>query len=310
MKKFFIKTSIFSFLIFFTIFSVIYLLPVSKDKFLAASIDKHKLLAETQQPRIIFTGDSNLAFGLDSSLVKKSTGYNIINMGLHGGLGLVYWMDELKPYLHNGDVVIFILDYQSFKWKGEGLNPVIEVTIFNPKVLLYYSLESYRNYLISLPLTFQRRIGGIFSGSKDEAFNKRSSFNEFGDNVGHLNQKAPAFKAAPRVLPKKMSAEMTALFNKFHEEWSKKGVDIYISFPPLYEENRKKQIKELSILFANMKSSLKPKLIGHPADFIYPRKYFFDNIFHLDVVGREIRTKKLIQRMKEFKKFVPGNGRK
>jgi len=110
MKKLIAKALIFSALIGCTIFGVIYLPPIDPDRYIMALLDKHRLLETTPQPRIIVAGDSNLAFGLDSGMIKKATGYNIINMGLHGGLGLIYSMDELKPYLKKGDIVIFIPD--------------------------------------------------------------------------------------------------------------------------------------------------------------------------------------------------------
>ena len=310
MKKFFIKSSILASLVLFSIFGVIYLLPVSKDKYLGASIEKHKLLAETAQPRIIFSGDSNLAFGLDSSKVKESTGYNIINMGLHGGLGLIYYIDEIEPYLKKGDIVIFVLDYQNYYWDGSGSNPLIEITIFNPKVLSFYSFKNYVNYVRNIPITFQRRLKGFFSKSKDDPFNSRSNFNEFGDNIGHLGQPSPPFKTAPRTLPKKLSDDIVILINDFCNKWSREGVDIYLSFSPLLEEDSVKQSKELAILLEDITSRLKLKVIGKPTDFIYPRKYFFDNIFHLDQAGRQIRTKKLITRMKEYKKLSSASHQK
>src|SRR4030042_1466434 len=132
MKEFFIKASIFSFLIGFTIFGVIYLPPIDPDRYIMALVDKHRLLKTTPQPRIIFEGDSNLAFGLDSGMIKKETGYNIINMGLHGGLGLIYSMDELKPYLKQGDIEIFIPDSAHYSGSGIGDNTLVEVTILMP----------------------------------------------------------------------------------------------------------------------------------------------------------------------------------
>ena len=137
MKKFIIKAIVFLLLILSTIFAVIYLQPVDPDKYLMVMLDKHKLLRTTPQPRVILVGDSSLAFGMDSAMIKKATGYNVVNMGLHGGLGLIYIMDELKPYLKKDDIVIFALDYTHYMGIGTGDNTLIEVTIVMPWILKY-----------------------------------------------------------------------------------------------------------------------------------------------------------------------------
>ncbi len=80
MKKFILKAIIFSALILSTLFGIIYVQPIDQDKYLMTLLDKHKLLRTTPQPRMIFVGDSSLAFGLDSAMIKKATGYNVVNM--------------------------------------------------------------------------------------------------------------------------------------------------------------------------------------------------------------------------------------
>lgn len=300
MKKFIIKASLFIFLIVFTIFGVVFLLPVDKNKYLGATIDKHRLLEVTPQPRIIFAGDSNIAFGLDSAKIKAATGYNIVNMGLHGGLGLIYYMDELKPHLKKNDIVIFILDCQNYLSDGSGYNSIIEITLFNPKILKYYSLKNYYNFIISMPLAFNRRLrGALFHSGDDMAF-VRTAFNEYGDNVGHLNLPQPKLLTAPRTLPTRMEDNSAKLFNDFYDLWTPRGVKVYLSFSPLLQEDRAKQERELNSLYVDIKKRLKLTVIGLPANFIYPADYFYDNIFHLHKKGREIRTQELIKAMKQI----------
>jgi hypothetical protein len=286
-----------------TLFGVIYLLPVDDNKYLAVTIDKHRILAETKQPRIIFVGDSNLAFGLDSRMVKEKTGYNVVNMGLHGGLGIIYYMDELKPYLKKGDIIIFIFDYQNYLFDGTGSNPLIEISIFNPSVLQYYSRENVVKYFKSIPITFQRRMYGFIASAKDDPAYSRSGFNEFGDNEGHLGL-VKKLRTAERKIPEEVPEVIVKIFNEFHETWSPKGVDIYLSFSPLIEENKEDQLKSLNKLREHMRKSLKLTIIGKPGPFVYPKEYFYDNPFHLNAEGRKVRTGELIKAMKGFEKFA------
>lgn len=300
MIKVLYKSSILVLLVVLTVIGVIYFLPADDNLYLAATLDKHRMLDEVPRPRIIFTGDSNLAFGLDSAMVEKATGYNIINMGLHGGLGLGYYLDELKPHLKKGDIVIIILDYQNFFFDGGGANTLVEISIFNPGILLHYSPKGYYNYLISIPLAFQRRMRGVVSSAGGDMAFLRSNFNKYGDNTGHLNMPQPKLLTFKRPMPKKVHDDMVAIYNRFYDTWTPRGVRVYVSFSPLLVQDREEQTRALGEIYADMKKRLKPAIIGEPTGFMYPAGYFYDNLFHLNAKGRQVRTGDLIKAMKKF----------
>ena len=301
MKKFLLKSTLFIVLILSSIFTVIYLLPVGGNKYLAASLDKQRLLEKTPQPRLILVGDSNIAFGVDSAMIRRETGYNVVNMGLHGGLSLIYYMDELKPHLKKNDIVIFILDYQNFYGDGSGTNTIVEITIFNPKIIRYYSPKNLYNYVINIPLAFQRRLKGAFSKTVDDPAMVRSGFNEYGDNIAHLSLPQPIVVAPPRRVPRRINDDTVRLFREFYDRWHPAGVRIYLSFSPLLEQDRAQQLDDLAALMADFHERLgMMRLIGRPEEFIYPSAYFYDNIFHLNGRGREIHTRDLITAMKRI----------
>lgn len=300
MVKLIYKSAILVAFALFTIFAVIYLQPVDPNKYLAATIDKHHLIETIPQPRLIFVGDSNLAFGLNSAMVREATGYNVINMGLHGGLGLNYYMDELNPHLKKGDIVIIIIDYQNFFFDGSGANTLVEITIFNPKIIKTYSPDTLYNFVIAVPLAFQRRLQGAFSSAGDDMAFMRSAFNKDGDNVAHLKLPQPKLLAPERPMPERVSDGIVRLYNRFYETWYPRGVHVYISFSPLLIQDRKKQVASLARLYKDMINRVKIPIIGLPTDFMYPADMFYDNIFHLNGKGRELRTKALIQDMKKI----------
>ncbi|MBN2077740.1 MAG: hypothetical protein JW838_02160 [Spirochaetes bacterium] len=312
--KLILKVFILSVLVFGTIFGVIYLPPVDDDKYIMALVDKHRMLRETPRPRIIFAGDSNLAFGLNSRMVKKATGYNVVNMGLHGGLGLIYSMDELMPYLGKGDVVIFIPDYTHYLGTGIGDNTLVEVTILMPWLICHYSRENIMPFITNIPLTFQRRLRGLLAPTREAPTHRRSGFNEFGDNEGHIGVAPPEFKGKEyiarilpeaaklnitRFLPDRVNDSLVTRFNRFSTICEEKGVALYVAFSPLMEQDRPKQVKTLTKLEKDMRERMKVKFIGTSIENIYPQKYFFDNEFHLNGTGRQVRTRRLINAMKD-----------
>lgn len=313
MKKFILKAIIFSALILSTVFGIIYVQPIDQDKYLMTLLDKHRLMRTTPQPRMIFVGDSSLAFGLDSAMIKKATGYNVVNMGLHGGLGLLYIMDELTPYLRKDDIVVFALDYTHYMGIGTGDNTLIEVTIIMPWIIKYYSRENYMPFIGHIPLTFQRRLKGLFSPTKEGVGHRRSGFNEYGDNIGHIGLKSDYFKGMDfiakyvpqarelnmtRFLPERVNDVIVAYLNRFVSTWEPKGVKIYLAYSPLLENDRPKQEKMLKSLDKDIRERVHMKVIGSPLNYIYPQKYFFDNEFHMNGEGRELRSKQLVEDLK------------
>jgi len=289
---------------------------MDQERYLLALVDKHRLLETTPQPRIIFAGDSSLAYGLDSGMVKRATGYNIVNMGLHGGLGLIYSMDELKPYLKKHDIVVFIPDYTHYAGSGVGDNTLVEVTIVLPWIIRYYSCENIRPFITSIPLTFQRRLRGLLFPSKEDAAHRRSNFNQYGDNVGHLSLPQPKFKDVEsvarfipgmasqenvtRILPERVNDELVTRMNQFAAYCAARGIDLYLSFSPIMEwsRQREKQAAALNSLEKDLGNRIHMKIFGNSMEHIYPRDYFFDNEFHLNKKGRDIRTRRLIEAMK------------
>lgn len=315
MKRFIIKAAVLTALIASTIFGVIYIPPVDPERYIMALLDKHRLLETTPQPRIIFAGDSSLAFGLNSGMIKKATGYNVINMGLHGGLGLIYSFDELKPYLKKGDIVIVAPDYTHYGGTGIGDNTLVEVTILMPWLICYYSEENIMPFINNIPLTFQRRFRGLISPSKELATHRRSGFNEYGDNEGHIGVAPPEFKGKDfiakyipqaanlnitRFLPNRVNDHLVAHMNMFSAYCAARGVKVYLTFSPLMENDRPKQEAALRSLEKDLRDRIHMTIIGDATEYIYPQSYFFDNEFHLNGNGREIRTRHLVETMKKI----------
>ncbi len=301
MLRFTVKAALFTIAILATIFGVIYLAPLNKDKYIYALVDKHRMLDTVPGPRLIFTSDSNLAYGLNSARIKEATGYNVINMGLHGGLGLIYCMDELKGKLRKGDIVIFVPDYTHYVGEGGGADTLVDATIAMPSIMLKYSRENYGNYLANVPLTFQRRLRGAFSPSIEDPAHRRSSFNEYGDNVGHLNLPPPKFKTIEnmsRFLPERINDRLVKRLNDFTDRCRAQGVDVYIMFSPVMLADRVEQEPILASLAADMRKRLHMKVVGDPLNYLYPREIFYDNEFHLNGKGREIRTSQVIEDLK------------
>ncbi|PWT95231.1 MAG: hypothetical protein C5B53_11725 [Candidatus Melainabacteria bacterium] len=98
----------------FCLFAILtFLLPprAAKLGYFAALSDKHHLLEVAHSPKIIFIGGSNLAFGLDSSLIEAKFHRPVVNMGLCAPFGLRYLLEEVKDNITPGDTIVLVPEY-------------------------------------------------------------------------------------------------------------------------------------------------------------------------------------------------------
>src|SRR5215212_5179389 len=84
------------------------------DSYIAAVLEKDRLIRDTPSPKIILVGGSNLAFGIDSHMLEDSLGVHVVNMGLYAKLGLRYMLAQVKPYIRKGDLVLVVPEYDQF----------------------------------------------------------------------------------------------------------------------------------------------------------------------------------------------------
>jgi hypothetical protein len=52
------------------------------DNYLAAVLEKDRIIRNASSPKVILVGGSNLAFGIDSKMMQDSLGMSVVNMGL------------------------------------------------------------------------------------------------------------------------------------------------------------------------------------------------------------------------------------
>lgn len=111
MKKFVLKIVALSGLVFLIFFLLLLCLPMDKDDYMREYNKKIELIKKTPSPRIILMGASTLAFGIDSKQISDSLGINVINMGLHAGIGARYYLVDYLQYIKQGDIVIMSPSY-------------------------------------------------------------------------------------------------------------------------------------------------------------------------------------------------------
>ena len=267
-----------------------------ENTYLSSYLDKIKLIEKVENKRIIFIGGSNLAFGLDSSMIEKEfLGYKIINMGLHGGIGIKYLLEDCKKYLKKGDVLVIVPEYENFYNNGSGTSA------------LWYILSLKKNLENIGIINFTRSLPYLLTATKEILMtneNKeygqnfsydRRGFNRNGDYKEHWKYKGKE-KIKVDILPNSKITNSTINYlEKFIEQSRKREIKI-ILLPPVFQKSSYKineeKIKEIS-------NSLITKFEVEPEVFSYDDNLFFDTAYHLNRQGVDLRTKEIIKILKK-----------
>ena len=278
----------------------------NRSSYLASDVDKHVALEKTGPPRLILVGGSNLAFGIDSPAIEKEIGIPVINMGLNAGLGLRYMLNEVKPYVHQGDIVVIVPEYQFF-YIGRLLNgdsTLMDLLTVFPQGLKYIDwpkqlplfLKNYPEYIRNQVQT----IFYTFLNKSHDPIYYRAGFNKNGDMVSHLDQPSKEVHVILKdrfLLPQifQVNAESLDILNRFYYSSRTRGAKVFLIFPDIPDVYYQQEEPRLAILFSQLKNNLKIPLLSSPAENVLPVEYFFDSLYHLNSKGRSLRTKKITE---------------
>ena len=295
--------------------SALYLIHLRyQDNYYAAMTDKIEILESTPSPRLIFVGGSNVAFGIDSELISQQTGYNVVNMGLNGNLGVRFMLGMIEPFLRSGDVVLVIPEYDLILNTNESIGPAfIQVIIANPGLLQYFnSPQEYYYFLKLFPYTYTQAIKTMVSDSlekgcilceNDEQIYFRSAFNQYGDIISH-EKIHPIWEIGHLYLffaqDDSNLHTYIDIVNQFSKRIAESGAKMVMLYPATPAPGDQKTHEMLSLMDEILRTELAIPVLGNPDEAWYSRDLFFDKLYHLSVDGRELNTQRIINQISDY----------
>jgi len=241
------------------------------NHYLAASIDRHARAATLDAPRV---------------------GHPVINLGLHGALGLNFIVEETLSVIEKGDVVVVCIPYYlSHNGNKKLLHLMNRV---QPKSKAWTSgisplerLEFVWDDKLKLMQKAAKQGFRKKSVKKKEGVYRRNAFNEYGDMVAHTSMPVPEKRNtwSPEWDVEGFDVQVKILTN-FYEKAQAKGVDVYMVYPCFIRSMYEQTTEELAIL-QEYYAELPFEVLGKPEDFAYPDSLFFDTVYHLSKNGRE-----------------------
>ena len=307
------------FLLLFTVslLAVSVQLRTNVTDYLAGDRYKHELISKTSSPKIILVGGSNLPFGVNSKKISEHFGMPVVDMGLHGSIGLKYMGNEVKPYINAGDIVVMVPEYEQFYDKKGSLNGDISLLYlvydFYPEGRQYvgweqwmkltplfpqYASYKYRNFTNSKVMSLLNK-----SDFKFDSVYNQNVFDEFGDANSHSHLQPRPFESHRSDAG--INQSTINYLNDFYEYVKEKKAHMFYSYPSLEEKSYDLCIKPIALLEKELNAQAKFPLLNTPAQYRMQHRYFFDTPYHLTEEGEQVRTEKLISDLdKAFKANV------
>ncbi|QMW01843.1 hypothetical protein [Spirosoma foliorum] len=261
----------------------------------AVSIDKENRLATANQPRLIFVGGSSMALGLNSQFMEKVTGKQVVNMGIHAGLGLPFILNESLAGLKSGDIVVLCLEYTLDKGDKKLQAQLVDV---NPRAKEYLSF-SLIDYIQFYTQNVQRCLSGAFykviNADRLDPIYNRSALNIQGDVISHYS--LPKRKTLADLVKWKDlgDAEYIKQVNGFINNAKRKGATVYFSYPALCSSAFILNYQNMQLLEKKYLQEINCPIIGRPQSFVFNDKDFYDTVYHLGKYGVDKRTKIMIK---------------
>ena len=311
MKKFLknIKTKILYFVLIFMMlfFGAIGINYNHQTDYPAAIKGKYERLDSLKETRkIIIAGGSSSSYSVDSKLLQENISLPVVNTSLAMSLGSQFHLNLTKDYLRQGDVVLYIPEYEFYYGKELGDDFLYTTAFYYPQIIKDFTREQQNiglKKMIRLPVDFF--IGyiknKIQNTKKTSLQYNRTSYNHLGDNISLVlidtsKIKEEKINRYQKLKTNKLSEKFLKFLKEFNAMCLKKGAKLIVTFPPIeksqFDNRFLKDInyvkKESGIIF-----------IGSPLDYIYHADLFYDSSYHLNGIGRKRRSIKLLETLKE-----------
>jgi len=264
-------------------------------RYYAAIIDKDRLIRTTPSPKIILVGGSNVALNLDGAQMEQATGLPVVNMGLHGGLGLRFMMNQVKPFLGRGDLVVLVPEYQQYLGLLNGDETLVDVLCLYPEALQYLTFP--RQYLalwIRIPTAIQGQFKGyLAAGTWTHPVYNRYGFDRGGNLVAHLNE-PPNLSFANQPATRKplvpFDPEVVHDINVLAARAREVGAHVVLGYPAIPTQNYQHDAEQYNLVNERLRATISIPILSTPAEHVLPLDYFFDSPYHLNARGRQLHT--------------------
>jgi hypothetical protein len=282
------------------------LVPEQNDYALASNL-KHDRLEALPGNRVVLVGGSNLAFGIDSPAIERAVGCPVVNMGMNGYFGVRFMLNEVRPQLREGDVVVLAFEWDNyFKTVDGASNNLLVVSKANPRAFAALTWEQRWGIAVNgVPYAARQKALRLFGdglsaidtlvrGDHDEeglifSIETLSGFTPEGDLVSHLDVDWP-LPFEQGIVSDTVDPQVIPMIAAFAREMEARGVRVVMSYTPLMRSFYDQHTAPLQAVHEQLAADLPGLVARPPQDYVFDENLFFDTVYHLNGEGREIRS--------------------
>ena len=272
------------------------------NTYLNAYNNKIELLEKTSKPRLIFVGGSNLAFGIDSKIIKDSLNMNVINMGLHAGIGIKYILQDCYQYVSENDIVILQMEYSNFFNGGDGSAETLQGLMAATNWRNFWKLNLHQQFIIGMGVIQQSysNLNKLLSSTKQKDTRGTKSkvyryvadgFNEYGDEESHwyLESDNPKIDENKVENNGQIDPGFVNWLQKTLKRFEEKGV-IVILLPPvtINSESINDGISHIGYQY-----------VVEPREMVLADSCYYNAVYHVNREGVIQNTSKIISILKD-----------
>lgn len=274
-----------------------------QDSYYAVLPEMYQRLKETQGPKIVVVGGSNVAFGLDSALMEqllaeKGYDYTVCSFGLYAAVGTSAMLDLSEDTLKEGDIVIL-----AFEPTSETMSTYFGATAFwkcaesAPELILKVG-RSKLDAVVGNYISYVRERYSIFTSGilpQVEGVYAKDSFNQRCDMVferaGNMMPLGYDTAATVDLAAVTIEEAFAQQVNGYYQTAHAAGAQVYLSFSPVNVTALVGDEQEAAGTFFQLcNTTFDCPVISDPGAYILDSGWFYDSNFHLNSAGAVLRT--------------------
>ncbi len=265
--------------------------PLTLD-IMGAYIDqKQRIMDATPSPRILILAGSNGRFSHSCEQIARDTGIACANLSTTASIGLKYQIDAYIDRMRPGDLLYLPLEYYDPAYPmrddvgDEGAYLVHAAARRLPET---YGWRGVLRALFSFDLRFAISAVGemLLERAGVDRRTSLATMNAHGDETGHTDAKAQAYRARNAALPKlsvsKQSFEDAGYWSKVSQQLARlraRGVIVVGGLPTTFDDTE--IAPEALMMLRRHYAAAGGCLLVLPNRSLYPRSYFYDASYHL-----------------------------
>lgn len=271
------------------------------------------LVSLKNKKKIIVIGGSGVAFGLNEELLKKETGYEVVNFGLHAAMGQRIMLEMSKTGINEGDIIVLAFELEYLKKSDNYLDKIgLDLVLqgLDNRIALYkhFYFKSYKEIFSYLPRHYDKYIKNFKPEEIGGAYGVYdiNSFNEKGYMVYERNEFLETFSEIQLRLDLVEDISLHKNFLKVIKNYKKfvekKGGRLYFVMTPVVDLSITTEKTKEILITAPKKVEEQtgiPFVSKQPLEYLFPKELMYDTTYHCNTKGAEYRTILLIKDLKE-----------